>query len=227
MKLKIKDLYVVHYTKLPERKNNILLQFGPIVENITFIDEFDQDVLNEELIEEWYNPIESDWYDRNKLWSQAGLPTTPFRRINLAEVSCTIKHIKALELIAKNGDGFIIEDDVLIVNSFVEEFNQSFDQLPQDWDIIMIGAGCNMHVKNIIPGVRFYKMRDPATRCLDSYMVSQSAAEKILNTVKPFQNISDWEFAWQFYINKLNTYWLEPSLCVQGSEIGLYKSTLR
>jgi GR25 family glycosyltransferase involved in LPS biosynthesis len=227
MNLKIKDLYVVHYTKLVERKQNILTQFDPIVENIHFIEEYDQESLTDELISEWYQPSTEQWYERNNLWGKAGLPMTPFRIINLAEVSCTIKHIKALEKIAENGTGFIIEDDVLLVNNFLEEFNKSIDNLPNDWDIIMVGAGCNMHVKDIQKDIRFYRVPDPATRCLDSYLVTQSAAKKILSTIKPFQTISDWEFAWQFHINNLVTYWMEPSLCVQGSEIGLYKSTLR
>jgi GR25 family glycosyltransferase involved in LPS biosynthesis len=227
MKLKVKNMYVVHYTKLKERKEKILQQFGEIVENIIFIDEFDQENLNENIISEWYKPSVSEWYERNSLWGRAGLPMPPFRIINIAEISCTIKHIKALELIEKNGDGFIIEDDILLKEKFVEEFNKSIDELPSDWDIVMVGAGCNMHVKDIIPGVRFYKVNDPATRCLDSYLVKQDAARKILKTIKPFQTISDWEFAWQFHKNQLTTYWLEPSLCVQGSETGVYKTTLR
>lgn len=227
MKLNIDNVYVVHYTKLVERRINIEKQFNEISNKITFIEDYDADVLTTELINEWYQPSEEDWNIRNKtLWGRKGLPTPSFRRINIAEISCTIKHIKAIELIAKNGDGFIIEDDVLLKDNFVKNFNRAIDELPNDWDVIMVGAGCNMHVPSTSDKI-FYRVDDPATRCLDSYLVRQSAAKKIMSSIKPFQTISDWELAWQLYANKLITYWLEPSLCVQGSETGVYKTTLR
>jgi GR25 family glycosyltransferase involved in LPS biosynthesis len=226
MKLNIENVYVVHYTKLIERRNVIEKQFKDISKNLIFIEDFDAEEITDEILSEWYQPSEEQWYQRNTLWSRRGLPTTPFRIINMAEVSCTIKHIKAMELIAENGDGFIIEDDVLLKDNFLENFNKAIDELPEDWDVIMVGAGCNLHVPSVA-GKIFYKVNDPATRCLDSYLVSQKAAQKLLKTIKPFQTISDWELAWQIYFNNLTTYWLEPSLCVQGSETGVYKTTLR
>jgi GR25 family glycosyltransferase involved in LPS biosynthesis len=227
MKLNIENVYVVHYTKLTERRSVIERQFNEISKNLIFIEDFDAEVITNDIINEWYQPSEIEWEERNnKLWRRKGLPTPAFRRINMAEISCTIKHIKAMELIAQNGDGFIIEDDVLLKENFVENFNKAIDELPEDWDVIMIGAGCNMHVPST-PDKLFYKVSDPATRCLDSYLVSQSAAQKLIKTIKPFQTISDWELAWQLHLNNLTTYWLEPSLCVQGSETGVYKTTLR
>jgi GR25 family glycosyltransferase involved in LPS biosynthesis len=225
MKLNIDSVYVVHYTKLLDRKNKIVEQFGGIVDNLHFINEFDQEELSDDILKEYYLPDPMKWVNKvSPLWDvRIHRP----RYLNIAEISCTIKHIIALEQVAKNGDGFIIEDDLLIKDNFLEEFNETMSNLPADWDVIMIGAGCQMHTKELIPGVKLYKREHPATRCLDSYLISQKTARKIIETVKPFQLISDWEFAFQFFLHNLNVYWLEPSPCYQGSEVGYYKSTLR
>ena len=140
MKLNIENVYVVHYTKLIERRNVIEKQFKDISKNLIFIEDFDAEEITDEILSEWYQPSEEQWYQRNTLWSRRGLPTTPFRIINMAEVSCTIKHIKAMELIAENGDGFIIEDDVLLKDNFLENFNKAIDELPEDLSVLSVGC---------------------------------------------------------------------------------------
>jgi GR25 family glycosyltransferase involved in LPS biosynthesis len=223
--LNIENVYVVHYTKLTDRKNKIIEQFADVSKNLHFINEYDQEELSQEVLSKFYSPTIDDWVRKvSPLWD---IRQHRPRYLNPAEISCTIKHILAIQEVAKNGDGFIIEDDLLIKDNFVDEFNLTMKELPEDWDVIMIGAGCQMHSKDIRPGVRLYKQSHPATRCLDSYLLSQRAAKKIIETIIPFQLVSDWEFAYHLYHHNLNTYWLEPSPCIQGSEIGVYKSTLR
>ena len=98
-----------------------LLTSIDISKNLIFIEDFDAEEITDEILAEWYQPSKEQWDIRNRnLWGKKGLPTPAFRIINMAEVSCTIKHIKAMELIAENGDGFIIEDDVLLKDNFVK-----------------------------------------------------------------------------------------------------------
>jgi len=223
--LKIPNIYVIHYSKLKDRKSKILEQFSQLHSNIKFITEYDQEQLTSDVLDNFYLPSDEDFIKKvSPLWnSNVHRP----RILNIAEISCTIKHITALEEIAKNGDGFIIEDDLIIKDSFVEEFNKAIDSLPNDWDVVMIGSGCNMVSENIESDKILYKKNHPATRCLDSYLVSQSAAKKICSTIKPFQLGADWEVAYHLYLHDMNVYWLEPSPCFQGSKKGVYKSTLR
>jgi GR25 family glycosyltransferase involved in LPS biosynthesis len=222
--LNIKDVYIIHYTKLENRRNKIFEQFDNITQNLNFINDFDQEELSQDIINDFYYPSDEEWDKKvTPLWNR-NLHRP--RILNIAEISCTIKHIIAIEEVAKKGDALIIEDDLIIKDNFVHEFNNVIENLPNDWDVIMIGKGCNMTAKNIIPGKTLYKQSHPATRCLDSYLLSQNAAIKISKTIKPFQLVSDWELAYHLYLHDLNVYWLEPSPCFQGSEKGIYKSTL-
>jgi GR25 family glycosyltransferase involved in LPS biosynthesis len=222
--LNIKDVYVIHYTKLESRRNKITEQFENISHNLHFINDFDQEDITPEIMNEFYLYSITEWDKKvSPLWN---INSHRPRLLNIAEISCTIKHVKAIEFVSKNGDAFIIEDDLIIKDDFLNEFNNAIDRLPDDWDVVMIGTGCNLTSKNIQPGKIFYKQNHPATRCLDSYLLKQSAAKKIIETIKPFQLVSDWELAYHLYFHNLNVYWLEPSPCFQGSEKGIYKSTL-
>jgi GR25 family glycosyltransferase involved in LPS biosynthesis len=222
--INIKDVYVVHYTKLEERRRKIISQFDGIVDNMVYITDYDQENLSDEVLDKFYKYSVDDWNRKvSDLWD---LYQHQPRILNIAEISCTIKHIEAIDMVAKNGDALIIEDDLIIKENFVEYFNFMIESLPDDWDVIMVGTGCEMTAK-IETGKILYKMPHPATRCLDSYLISQSAAQKIISTIKPFQLVSDWEVAYHMYLHNLNVYWLEPSPCFQGSEKGVYKSTLR
>lgn len=224
MKLNIEKVYVIHYTKLEDRRKKIMEQFSNI-SNLEFINDYDKDDLNAEILEKFYYPSPTEWVKKvSPLWNPE---IHRFRNLNLPEISCTIKHILAIKRISENGDGFIIEDDLLLKENFVEEFNLMISDLPDDWDLVIVGAGCNLHSDNITKDKRLYKAKNPATRCLDSYLISQKAAKKIMDTIIPFQLVSDWELAYHIYLHNLNTYWLEPSPCFQGSESGEYKSTLR
>ena len=224
MKLNIPKVYVIHYTKLINRKQTIIDQFNDI-SNLEFINEFDKEELTQDILNKFYLPSNDEWNKKvSPLWNPY---IHRFRILNDAEISCTIKHILAIKKVAENGDAFIIEDDLLLKPNFTNDFNIMMSELPNDWDVVIVGSGCNLHANNIIEGKKFYKAPNPATRCLDSYLLSQKAAIKIMETIIPFQLVSDWEIAYHLYIHNLNTYWLEPSPCFQGSESGAYKSTLR
>lgn len=223
MKLNIPKVYVIHYTKLEDRKEKIIEQFSNFA-NLEFVNEYDKDELTTEILNSFYYPSSDEWIKKVSLWSPQ---VHNFRVLNPAEISCTIKHILAIKKVAENGDAFIIEDDLLLKEHFIEDFNSMISDLPNDWDLIMVGSGCNLHADNITNDKKFYKAKNPATRCLDSYLISQKAAQKIIDTIIPFQLVSDWEVAYHIYLHNLTTYWLEPSPCFQGSESGTYKSTLR
>ena len=45
-------------------------------------------------------------------------------------------------------------------------------------------------------------------------------------TMKPFVVISDWELSCQFAQHNAKVYWWEPALISQGSETGLFNTTL-
>jgi GR25 family glycosyltransferase involved in LPS biosynthesis len=56
--------------------------------------------------------------------------------------ACKQSHISVLHNAVKDGVGnlLVFEDDATFVDNFLEEFNQVYSQLPEDWDMFYLGA---------------------------------------------------------------------------------------
>ena len=224
--------FVVHYTKLVERKEKILRQFDSNLFDLNFIEDFDAEVLNDETIKKFYDTSSVGFNNKVNIWNHN---KAKYYIMNKAELSCTIKHIQALKHVSdsRNTYSFIIEDDAIPKNN--KKFINQFFNLEslEDWDAVFFGAGIGKNfimkktnVKNYFKN-RFVKIEHPATNCLEAYVIKKDAASKILSSIVPFNLVSDWEIAYQFYKHNMNVYWFLPHLFVQGSKNGEYKSTLR
>ncbi len=225
--LNVEKIYVTHYTKLAERKQKL---DGFLRENklkADYIYDFDRDILNENIINEYYKCDEKEY--NNTISKAYGNKSTLFRKLNLSEISLTIKHYHAIKKISEECKeyGLILEDDVLFKEDFVNLFNKYLDNTPKDWEVIFMGNCCNLKPDNILPNQIAYFKNHPASKCADAFLVKTSLAKKLVYTMKPFRTISDWEYSYQFYLHNAKVYWWEPALVSQGSENGTYKSTLR
>lgn len=223
--------YIIHYTKLKERRESILSLLSNTNFDYEFILEYDKEYLDG-----------NSYYDANKvkfgekiknLWDGQ---VHKFRILNDAEISCTIKHILAIEKIANQDDdvGLIFEDDVLpIENNFAAQIEHLIEVAPNNWDAIFMGVGCGIDfmnqklVNSHIINEKFAQVNHPATNCAEAYLLTKEAARRIYESIIPFQLVSDWELAYQFYNLDMNVYWSIPPLFYQGSKSGQYNSTLR
>ena len=226
--INVEKVFILHYTKLADRKKRLdamLSHFGIEAE---YVVDFDQEDLDQSIISEYYKPSESDYRTKfNKLY---GASVAPYRDLNIAQISCTIKHYQCIQKVATETEnyGLILEDDVIFVEDFVPKFNLFLNDTPPDWEAIFLGccAGLRVPPSLLKNGVHAYPVSHPASRGGDSYLLRTDAARKIASTMKPFTTISDWELASQLYQHNLKTYWWEPPLVVQGSQNGLYQTTL-
>ena len=138
--------YIIHYTKLEDRKENILSFLKDTNYDYEFITEYDKEDLEGN---EYYLPDKEKFDEKIKdLWDSR---IHKFRIINPAEISCTIKHILAIEKIANQEEdiGLIFEDDAIPIESdFVDKIQQLIDTAPDDWDSIFMGAGCGIDFMN-------------------------------------------------------------------------------
>lgn len=227
--MNVEKIYVLHYTKLTKRKENLQKQFRHFGIDVEYITLFDQEELNEELIAKNYDSSKES-YDK-KIHPVYGPLSTPHRLLNKAEISCTLKHKLAIQKISKECEnyGLILEDDIFLADNFVELFDSFLSSTPPDWDAIFMGccAGLRVPVENIKENVHAYKKNHPASKGGDSYLLKKELATKISRTMDKFVTISDWELSYQFHTHNANVYWWEPPLVIQGSEHGVYKSTLR
>jgi len=231
----VDKIFVVHYTKLSQRKENILSYIDKFNAPYKFIEEYDQEALTKEIITEFYNPIE--WIHEDKIKPLWDANIHRFRILNRAEISCTIKHLTAVKRVGETCTtaGLILEDDCMPKrDTFVEEFNGVLKNVPSDWDGIFFGEGCgqefiaqNIEKNNLKIMQNICRAKHPATNCAEAYLLKPEVAKKVYEASIPFQLVSDWELASSFYRLNLNIYWVVPSIFDQGSKNGKFRSTLR
>jgi hypothetical protein len=208
---------IIHYTPLVERKK--FMEDQMILNNLSydFITIFDREELTVN---------ELDKFNTAKL--------------KMAEISLFLKQIEGLKSTQKIS--LILEDDAVLCENFTNILNNYIKQLPEDWDFVFLGNGCNLHIpKQIIDLDKninlFIKCNYPtswggngSTKCADSYLVS-SRAVKVLS--KDFNDEEKINLPYDHWLNKMilknnfKVYWVEPTIVSQGSECNLFKSSLR
>jgi len=238
MKYEINKAHVVHYTKVPERKKNILKAFHNENVDLQFVEIYDQEDLDENILNKFYRQDKESFESKiAPLWGFGMGNENRFRVLNLAEISCTLKHIEAIRRVAYGEDeiGLILEDDAIPTSeNFLEEMKGILKRSGDQWDSISFGSGCGMSFIRskleqgyVHASPDLVKVAHPATNCAEAYLVKKAAAQKLYNAIVPFDLVSDWEIAYHFYNLDMEVYWCVNPLFYQGSKSGLYKSTLR
>lgn len=205
----MEKIFVCHWKKLTERKKHVIgvLEEEKITE-YEFVEDYDSDDWIVGDIEKEFPKI----FDKNPKG----------RNLKNSEISLVLKHIKIIREVAeKYNYALVLEDDVILCDNFKEEFESSFNDLPEDWDLAWVGTCCNLH-SNPIDGKRV--SRTTGSRCTHAYVISNSGANKIL---KELVNCNDGaDFYYNYLIDKysLNNYWFEPALAIQNSE---FKTTIQ
>lgn len=228
---KIKTV-ILHCKKLKDRKLNMQNQmhkFG--FSDYSFYEDYDGDELNQDIIDINYKSginNQDIWKQKVLLWGPAALQYhKPI--CNTAEISLSIKYGKLFEKL-KNSDSDMIlflEDDVILNDDFNEKFDVYLKNTPTDWDAIYFGNGAGLKPSNIIKSQTAYKKQHPASRCTDTILMKTKTIQDLASTWFPFNLSADWELGYQHYNHNHNIYWWEPSLTSQGSQNGLFVSSIQ
>jgi glycosyl transferase, family 25 len=210
-------IFVLHYSKLVDRKKNILEQFQK--HNITdyeFIEKYDKDEITDD---------ESSLFDIN---------------YKKSTMSLTLKHFYVYKLIAENYENALIfEDDVILCDNFIDKLNNYMSQLTEDYDMLFIGDGCNLHIEEhrLTPNKYIYEKclyptswgGDGGTRCCDSFIITKKCAKTICEYIYNLTNKINLPIDWLLNVvardNNFKIYWAEPTIITQGSQNGLYKTS--
>jgi len=210
-------IFVIHYSKLVDRKRHILEQFKK--QNITdyeFIEKYDRE----------------DLQDCDTILFDICLKKSMISLMN--------KHFYVYKLIAENYENALIfEDDVILSNNFTNILNEYMIQIPKDYDMLFIGNGCNLHIEKskLISNQNIYEKclyptswgGDGASRCTDSYIISKKCANTLceyINNLKCKINLpSDWWINVSARDNNFKVYWSEPTIVKQGTQNGLFVSS--
>lgn len=211
-------IYIVHYDKLLERKINMDIQLNKHGLTCEYVSNYGKDKLTK--------------HDKSM-----------FRNISESEISVCLHHIECFKKIAydTNEYGLILEDDVIFCENFKYILNDYISKLPENWDMLFIGNGCDLHIPNHLlkENVNIYlKDNNPSkhgglgsTRCLDSYLITKKCAQKIIEKLQlPKYTILCPADHWLNYVirnNKFKVYWAEPTIATQASQQNIYNSSIR
>lgn len=223
---------IIHCKKLKDRKINMINQMNKFgFSNYEFYEDFDGDELTDDLIKTHYiSGIENSvlWKNKVLLWGPSALHYhKPL--CNIPEISLSIKYGNIFQKL-KNSDSDIIlflEDDVIINHDFNDKFEVYLKNTPTDWDAIYFGNGANLKPSNVIKSQTAYKKQHPASRCTDTILMKRKTIQDLASTWFPFNLSADWELGYQHYHHNHNIYWWEPSLTSQGSQNGLFVSSIQ
>jgi hypothetical protein len=221
---------ILHYKPLRERKENMIRQMNHFqFTDYSFYEEFDSNELNQETIDRYCIRKHKDWNTVAKKIAPWKIGIETQKELNMAEISLTIKFGKVFERLSDCDDDIFIvfEDDVFLCQDFDTRFYSYLNNTPDDWDVIYFGSGAKLKPSETHSDQTAYLMQHPASRCADSIVLKKSTVRNLASTWFPFHMISDWELGYQHYIHNHKIYWWEPSLVKQGSEYGMFKSTLR
>jgi GR25 family glycosyltransferase involved in LPS biosynthesis len=226
-------LYIIHYKKLKERKKYLKTQLDAFGVDYRFMESFDRDDIDNEMISSFYKKNRDLWAKRT---SNIYTFNIKFRELKIGEICNALSHLEIFKEISI-GDkeyGIILEDDIIFKNNFIDKLNNLINDTPNDFDIIFFGSSFNIpqldkltKSKSIKIKKSIYKKIPPTGRTVDGYIIKKELAkilyEKINEIVLPF------DFELNYFLRKINPncYWYDPGLIVQGSQNGKYKSSLR
>lgn len=228
----IEKIYIIHYTKLDERRKNMETVLSKLEIPYEFITDFDQEDLDF-VKSNYYNKDINEYNRKIQIYNNTRYGSPPFRELSDAEISCTIKHIIAIKKLSEECKvGLILEDDAIpYIDNFIESANDAIKSAPNKWGAIFIGNGCGddfiNHKSKYKVSENLFFVPHPATNCAEAYIMNRESAKDVYNNILPFQQISDWELACCYWKQNIDVYWRLPSLVFQGSKSGKFKSTLR
>lgn len=212
--MKIPKIFIAHWERLIERKQNIIEQLKIHgLENFEFITDYDKDNWDINSIKKEYPKI-FEIVEGNDPFS--GIPYN--RKLKYSEISLTLKHLKIIEEISEKFNwALILEDDATFCDNFLDEFEKSFLELPNDWDLAFPGGCCNLHAPTVnYSNSRVHKV-SAQSRCTHGYLISNNCANKILKDLKYCNIASDYFLTHMAIKYNLNVYWFEPVLIEQFS----------
>jgi len=132
-------------------------------------------------------------------------------------VGCYLSHLSIYKkIIESNVDyGLIFEDDSKIVRRFYSKMLEGLDNLPDDWDIFLLGVICLKceFGKKIVKVDRFWGTH--------GYLIKNKSAAKLLEYLdKPLSKQIDADMSLLVKRGLLNVYAINPVIVTQDSKFG-------
>jgi hypothetical protein len=226
--MKSLNIYFIHAAWLKDREINIQ-KFKKIILDYKFKN---VSKINIKIIEQ-YDPNDIVNQDISKLVEYVRLEG-PFEKYNqflknlhLFQVSNSLKHYKALQLIKENSQdddiNLILEDDILYEDNIALSLDRLIKNIKHD--ILFTGFPTNLHMKDH----QFQNTKEIFPNGLpynDSYIVTKEIATKLADNYLPIKFINNIHLT--YLLEKISTepYLSIPNLFINGSMFGTHLSVL-
>ena len=159
--------------------------------------------------------------DINTLYRQ-NIFTDFIFKTNKGMIGCTLSHIKLWQQIISRPEEYILilEDDVVFVDNFKDKFNYYYTQVPDNWDIIYLGAS-NIYGKKISKNIitPIYKGSHNLSN-VGAYamLVKKQTVLKLLNVMIPIR--TDFDIQIKNYFNEYhNIYYFNPPIITHNNNM--------
>jgi len=147
--------------------------------------------------------------------------------LNTNQLSNFFKHKKALELIkkSKNKLNFIIEDDFIIIDEFINNFNEVLTYIKNNnFDILFTAISMNEDNENQFKQTTdFFKI----IVAKSSYFINYDCVNKLLDFSNKIRFTYKLHLSYFIWINKnlIKSLVFNKNVCFEGSKIGLYPTS--
>lgn len=227
------NIYFIHAKYVKEREGVIegfktalkKYRFSNIVvSNVKVIDKYDPDEIDMQVIKE--NVDYSKITDAKvEFYNQI------IRNMHINQLSNTLKHKVALEMIVKNSnDGeinLVLEDDILHEERVCFALDRLFGMLPSKYDLLFLGMPTT--TDKVDKSKFIFQDTHELFKVLpfcDSYIVSHSAASKLLTKYKPIKFVNNVQLGYAADSLDLSTIQCIPNVFIDGSKFGMFLSKL-
>lgn len=147
--------------------------------------------------------------------------------LNSNQISNFMKHKKALELIkkSKNKLNFIIEDDFIIIDDFITNFNEVLSHINNEYfDILFTSISMNEDKANEFKQTTdFFKI----IVAKSSYFITNDCSIKLLDFLTKIRLTYKLNLSYFIWVNKntIKSLIFNKNVCFEGSKIGLFPTS--
>ena len=227
---KIKNIYIIHYTKLVKRKANMIRELRRNLLDkyikINWVENFDREDISEEKIKE------------SCVFNPDILP----RFMTLAEIANGLAHIDTIEKIRDSGDelAIVLEDDTCFKKDFIHHFYYILNNLPKNFDSICLGGPVELQtvpcqmleiaVKMDFKSEEIINFRPstPAPMTLSAMLYNNEGVKKLISSqyFKPSSAPSDHSF-WACNIDtRAKLFYCQPFITYEASKTELFDTSM-
>lgn len=224
-------IYFIHSKTLPDREV-IINNFRAIVAKHSFktveigsirvITDHDPNDIQVDLIQKSvdYSPLKDD---------RVAYLNQLTKNIHINQLSNSLKHLKALELISEcpsdDDIHLVLEDDVLYENTMCESLENVIIKMQPEHGMVFLGLPSQTEFQK--GTTTFHKVTDlfKVLPLLDSYLIRKETAKTLFQNFLPIKFITNVQM--QYLLTTLNVpaYQVVPNVFIDGSKYGVFTST--